>query len=583
MRGFPFNTSAGSLCAALVAAPLVASPPIISDPFTPADLVLSMSTAITNSLRVLSPRGSATSIQWFKDGVPLPANRISNNTVPFAKLTPDITGNYFAVLANPNGSVTSRTARVVHVPRLEIRRLTNAPTPGTALALAIAGPHLYLGLGDGPSPVAGLDIHDISAPAAPALLGSYRLPRTGANLRVSDVVVEGPRAYLAAAGQGVRVLDVSDPVAPRELGAFPSAVASTDLHLAGNRLFVATARGMDILDVTDPAAIRVVGQFRGGIATGIDVQGNHAFLATGGPGVEVVDVSQPEAPVRIGRIFTGDPVHSVRVRGRHAFISGGFSPQVYDISRPANPFKLGGGIDPVDSRGMAVLDALIFDGDVPALGRPQRLSVFDTGTLPHVVPIGRISVDGPIEDIAINQGIVFAAASRGGLEIFELEPTAPPFLVRPLGPIRAPAGSNVELQARFSGGPMSYQWLRNGEALPGETNRTLQLRGLSQAHVAQYTVIASNNRGSTPGGTADVSLSPDAQLTLLGMIPSQVTPIRPLLLAPPGFQGYVQASSNLVTWQPVWFGEPGAESPDVRDAVPTVPASRYYRLAPGVE
>ncbi len=577
---FPQDLLATGLLIAGLSIPASAAPPRITDPSTPADLVVAQGGS--GSIRVLAAANPSQEIRWFKDGQPIPPGTVAS-TLTFTNATPDIAGAYRAVLSNAEGSITSRVARVVVVPALDIRRKGNLTTTGSALALAVSEGRLFVGVGDGASPVAGLEIYDITTPATPTRLGGWRLPRTTGSLRVTAVAVEGTRAYLAANSQGIRVLDISNPAEPVEIGSFAGSPLCTDLRMSRGILHAATGRGLQLLDVTNPGAIRLIGESRGTAASGIAVGDGFSFLATGGAGVEVHDTRVPEAPVRLSTLTTGDPVLSVRLRGRHLFLSGGIPPQVYDVSQPARPFKRGGVISPVDSRGVTLLDSIVLDGGVPATGQPQHLSAFDVSTLPHVVPIGRIAVGGAVEDIAVHDNLVFAAVSRAGVDLFELEPQGPPIVVHPLAPVRAPAGSNIELEARISGGPLAFQWFRNSEALPGETNRVLRLRNLSGTHVGAYSVTAISSRGSATSGPADFQLTEDLRLSILGASVVLGQPVRPFLRGPVGLQGYVEGSADLINWQRVWFGELNEESPDIRDAVPTLPNSRWYRFMPGVD
>jgi hypothetical protein len=240
-------------------------------------------------------------------------------------------------------------------------------------------------------------------------------------------------------------------------------------------------------------------------------------------------------------------------------------------------------VSPVDSVGMAVVDDLVLDGGVPTLGRPQHFNVFDIGSLPHVFPVGRLQVAGPVEDIVVKDGHAFAAVSRAGVDVLTMQPNGPPVVVRPLGPVRVPAGSNVELQARISGGWLKYQWSREGEPIPGATNRVLRLPNVTESQVGQYSVTASNVVGSVSGGTATVTLVDETRLNIVHGTGTTGVAARPVLFGPGGFQGYLLASTNLVEWQPIWFGELDMSPPGVIDPISPLPAARYYRLDPGVD
>jgi hypothetical protein len=82
-------------------------------------------------------------------------------------------------------------------------------TPSTTRDVAFAGGLVYVA--DGTS---GLRILDVSNPAIPVEVGALDLP-TGAS---QGVAVVGSRAYLADSTAGLRIVDVTTPSAPSLLG-----------------------------------------------------------------------------------------------------------------------------------------------------------------------------------------------------------------------------------------------------------------------------------------------------------------------------------------------------------------------------
>ncbi len=97
----------------------------------------------------------------------------------------------------------------------------------------------------------GLRILDVSNPEAPFELGAWEVFREPTIFEVDEVELDGEHAYLTgggfAAGLAVWAIDVSDPSAPRPLGAYPLATAQADLELASGLVFVASF-ALSILD-----------------------------------------------------------------------------------------------------------------------------------------------------------------------------------------------------------------------------------------------------------------------------------------------------------------------------------------------
>lgn len=134
-----------------------------------------------------------------------------------------------------------------------------------AFELGIEGTTLCVATGDG-----GLQIVDITDPSAPQILTV--LPFTN---NVRSVIVENSLAYVIEAAQGLWVVDVSNPSAPSVIGSAP--YYANDMAISGNHLFLSTGRpnpfresdgtaamagdeyGLRILDVSDPTQPAQIG------------------------------------------------------------------------------------------------------------------------------------------------------------------------------------------------------------------------------------------------------------------------------------------------------------------------------------
>jgi hypothetical protein len=138
------------------------------------------------------------------------------------------------------------------------------------------------------------------------------LPFDPAGRDFEDISVDGDRAYLAAWGFGVFVVDLADPSAPVELGRFQFPFA-TAIEAHGDRVYVAsTTNGgiFKVLDVSDPAHPAELGSINTSQTYDLTVRGDYAFLADGADfgdgGLRVVDVSNASLPQVVGQ-DTGCP------------------------------------------------------------------------------------------------------------------------------------------------------------------------------------------------------------------------------------------------------------------------------------
>jgi hypothetical protein len=199
--------------------------------------------------------------------------------------------------------------------------LGNLDTPGFASDIAVTGGYALVADGG-----AGLQIIDVRQPASPVWV--VTVPTTGI---ANSVVVRGTLAYLTAAdfisgdlrvaGEGLLVLDVSNPRQPRLLGQCDTPGSANGLTVEGSLAYVASAPmlvptssllaeaqgldvvlGLDILDVSNPTAPWRVGgcPIGAGVARRVVVTGTRAYVACEFGGVQVFDVAAPRAPRRIG-------------------------------------------------------------------------------------------------------------------------------------------------------------------------------------------------------------------------------------------------------------------------------------------
>jgi len=174
---------------------------------------------------------------------------------------------------------------------------------------------------------ADVEMVDVSDPYAPAFAGRYTTP-DGAD--VNEVFVIGSYAYVLTGGDPtgrLRVVDVSDPADPEEVG---NCATAGDAR----RLFVAQV-----------SSGRSSGPEAAGATTTI------AYVADGAAGLRLIDVTNPAAPMEVGHL---DPpadtasVDVVYVVGDQAYIgsNAGEWPdyeywlQLVDVSDPANPTVL---------------------------------------------------------------------------------------------------------------------------------------------------------------------------------------------------------------------------------------------------
>jgi hypothetical protein len=224
-------------------------------------------------------------------------------------------------------------------------------TPGAATAVAIAANYAYLA-----DEAGGLQVVDIADPAAATIVGALE-----GEAKYVMVAVAGSYAYVAASPGQLHVIDISSPREPKELSSYTVSNIKSICGLAAQFPYVFLAFGysglfggpdaakaeLSIIDVSDPLSPRQVGSLRTRhIGRDAAFSGRYAYLAcadSGGSGLEIIDVSDPPMPGSVGYVsFPQLPQEYLRMelRGESAFIAGG-KLLVVDVSDPSLPHLTG--------------------------------------------------------------------------------------------------------------------------------------------------------------------------------------------------------------------------------------------------
>jgi len=182
---------------------------------------------------------------------------------------------------------------------------------------------------------------NLSAPVALGTLGALGDARA--------VVRDGQYAYVAAAENGLYVIDVSVPAAPISVGhlALPGSASGVALYKAagGNPYVVVSggSAGVLVLSLATPSTPVLVGQYdTAGEALHTAVDGSNAYVADGSGGIVVLSLSIPSAPSLLGTKTLAGPVSMVQPSGSLLYATvEGSGVYVLDAANPANIMVLG--------------------------------------------------------------------------------------------------------------------------------------------------------------------------------------------------------------------------------------------------
>lgn len=212
------------------------------------------------------------------------------------------------------------------------------PTALTVAAMPDGRRFAYVGAG-----VSGEGVHiiDVTDPAAPAY--ESFLPLTHSP---SDIDLEGSYLYVMAGHLGLLIYDVANPAQPLYQGSLAFGYSASVVRAAGTTLYVGRRVGDDIeklfvIDASDPQTPAILGTSRvPDLPFDFRVEGSLLYIADASEGLLIMDVGDPTQPQLVSRLRTTENSRALALLGGNAYLAdtnenGGF--QVIDVSDPMAP------------------------------------------------------------------------------------------------------------------------------------------------------------------------------------------------------------------------------------------------------
>ena len=248
---------------------------------------------------------------------------------------------------------------------------------------------------------------------------------------VEHLATDGELLFVAAGEIGLQVFEgaSSGEVAP--LGAVDTpgyAIGvAVDRTLGGPWVYVAdnwmpsgSNAGLRVVDVSDPKAPKIVGETNGyGLVKGVDVANGYAYVAEFTEQLRVVDVSDPTAPFEVASRPIGDG-WAVQVDGDRVYVlsngCGSYEPgvHVFDISQPTAPVQLAHVPTFCYPQGLFAQDGIVWVLDY------MRFRSFDLSDPGHPKPLAtRDGIHSFGRRIQIVDGLAYVASSAGALRVLE--------------------------------------------------------------------------------------------------------------------------------------------------------------------
>jgi hypothetical protein len=271
---------------------------------------------------------------------------------------------------------------------------------------------------------------DLSDPTHPIDLGT--LPVESLAGRVD---VEGTLAYVMTGevgdrASGVSIISISDPLHPVKIGFAPTYVDTVDVDVRWPYAYVIGTYALQVFDVRIPSApVRVTLREHQSDPrpTSITAAGDYAFNGWAScfwgfcpSSIRSLDVSNPFNPIECGSI-TGMNMRTPVFRDGYLFGMRGLGLVVIDVRDPETPEVVY--IDAVDEpdrnqRGKSV--AMCGDVAATMTSYPARLDLYDvtSPTWPRV--IGRYEIPGKGMDVGLSGDLTFVAGGDEGIYVYDV-------------------------------------------------------------------------------------------------------------------------------------------------------------------
>jgi hypothetical protein len=336
---------------------------------------------------------------------------ISDSTRPHVISQVMTPNDRFAVWAD----WTSNWAYVADAMGLVVLDISNISSPHYDTTVMSAHSAWDVGLNNGRACVAdggaGLRILDVTNPAEPTELGGLDSANIHA-LNTSTAVVQDSFAVMGwVTHPWLRVVDVSDPRNPRKVAACDLFNPAESMVWRDSFLYVAEAYRFQVVNISRPRQpLRVGTCVLSSYATDLHLVDTLAFLS--GLPLTIVSVARPDSPKIVGTWNRGvsglDVVDTI-------LYAAGQNAQFWTLSvaNPANP-------RPIDSLTLPSWDGedVVVVGSVAYVGE-REIRVVDVSDPANLRLAGAVSIPGWTPRLVYAAPYVYACCADGGVAIFE--------------------------------------------------------------------------------------------------------------------------------------------------------------------
>jgi hypothetical protein len=278
----------------------------------------------------------------------------------------------------------------------------------------------------------GLQILDAVDPVAPTIVGSFPVPG-------HFVTLAGHYALIAQA-KHVAIIDIAEPTAPIEVGSYDIGKSVNQIVTTGTPgsetayayasweycdpvLAHGCEGGLRVLDISKPTAPIQVGTYTlPGAPRAIVLVGRHIYVAVALVGshlinsLVILDLSTPTQPTQISTTTVPGFAKDLAVAGHYAYVTAWDEGlRVIDVANPAAPTEVGSyKYSPHSStQGVAAADGYVYITDQ----RDNRLMVLDASNPTALRNIATVALPGGGDNVTTANGYLYVNTRYGGIAI----------------------------------------------------------------------------------------------------------------------------------------------------------------------
>jgi hypothetical protein len=258
----------------------------------------------------------------------------------------------------------------------------------------------------------GLQIIDISNPAAPIFAGSYDTPDHAYGVYVRDSI-----AYVANGQTGLLIINVSAPSNPVLIGNYNTPGEAFDVVVQDDYAYVAdNFSGIQIVNISDPENPNLVGSYDTGAPNNVFVSGAYAYTTEvdsyGGDNygyLYILGVEEPVNPHLSGSYYFHARPWGVSVLGNYAYLACSWSYSwpsnlmTLNIGNPSQPQFVGAFILPDEPRNIQIVDSFAYLADMDS-----GVVIIDISNPAHPTKAGSYITPDPTWNVYVNDSYIYA-------------------------------------------------------------------------------------------------------------------------------------------------------------------------------